>query len=612
MKHLILLLTAGALICPSGTNCAAQEDVRLDVCDVAFLWPAPNTRNDAEKLISIGELLTRDDKPIVPQATFDEILGHAENLRLRDPIGGEEVRIDLDDTQREIANWKVAGIRVDPSAPGCSSRIRIDQGFGSKAQVRIIAQPVRVTGGNARALDVTMHIVFDYVANASPPFKVDETPFRAIVDDLVAIKGQLSEQNVETTGAHLGVHPGFAAQNFNMTDILRNFLTLHLDSARLNAIAFMGLQDQNEPWLFFATLRNPADGSFAPVSVHPSLPGSPGQALSFVTRSIVFPVPGNHQFGRAGVGTHAVFPPAGLDRPAVPGDADPAIAALKVRDIPDIIANPESTHFFTADCVSCHTESSLRSSRLNGSIGQLAYKRPDGISPVDPAVLPTRRWNVRNFGWGLESFGGNLQPTVSMRTANEAAESADFINTEYLARADDGEDEAEEAEEDAANGNGDGGHLAEEDRAHPLTLIMTCRDEQAYNQLKAKIEGLLAREDNPINAALDSIGTVHFARFVFLDETHQVAVITSYDGAFDVYIHRFVDKIGNLFNLILDHVEGTEAMQGDDGKVNVQEHTEEFLEFVRKHDKRALEPFYSAYPGLSVQQIRALQRMADE
>ncbi|QDU36008.1 hypothetical protein Mal4_02910 [Maioricimonas rarisocia] len=609
MRQLLLFLTAGTLLC---TESAAQEDVKLDVCDVAFLWPAPSTRDETEELLCIGDVLTRDGKPLVPQRTFDEILGHAENLRLQDPIDSEEIHIDLDDTQRDIASWRVAGIRIDPSAPGCSSRIRNDQGFGSKAQVRIIAQPVRVTGEIARALDVTMHIVFDYVTNASRPFEVDEPRFREIVDDLVAIKSQLSHHNVETTGARLGVHPGFAAQGVDMTDILRNFLKSHLDSTRLNAIAFMGLQQQVEPWLFFATLRNPDDGSFAPVSVHPSLPGSPGQALSFVTRSIVFPIPLNHQFGSAGVGTHSVFPPAGLDRSAIPDSTDPTIAALKVRDIPDIIANPESTHFFTADCVSCHTESSLRSSRLNGSLGQLAYKRPEGISPVDPAALPTRRWNVRNFGWGLESFRGNLRPTVSMRTANEAAESADFINTEYLADAVDDDGDVEEPDEDAQNDNGNGEHLAEEDRANPLTLIMTCRDEQAYNELQAKIKALLAREDNPINAALDSIGTVHFARFVFLDATHQVAVITSYDGAFDVYIHRFVDKIGDVFNLILDHVEGTEAMQGDDGKVSVQEHTDAFLEFVRKHDLKAVEPFYSAYPGLSVQQIRALQRMANE
>ncbi len=40
--------------------------------------------------------------------------------------------------------------------------------------------------------------------------------------------------------------------------------------------------------------------------------------------------------------------------------------------------------------------------------------------------------NMRNFGWGLLCFqDGTFGPTVSQRKANEAAESAAFINDNY-------------------------------------------------------------------------------------------------------------------------------------------------------------------------------------
>lgn len=148
--------------------------------------------------------------------------------------------------------------------------------------------------------------------------------------------------------------------------------------------------------------------------------------------------------------------------------------------------------------------------------------------------------------------------------------------------------------------------------ANPLTLIMTCKSKDDYSQLQTKIKGLLARNDNPINEALDEIGTVHFARFVFLHETQQVAVITSFDGEFVPYARRFAEKIGDIFNLIIEHVEGSESMHNSDGKVRVQDHVDEFIQFVQDRDFKAEEPFYSAYPDLTVQQIRKLKRDAEQ
>jgi hypothetical protein len=129
-----------------------------------------------------------------------------------------------------------------------------------------------------------------------------------------------------------------------------------------------------------------------------------------------------------GASTAPLFPAdaaSKLDTPLFDGVPRPTH-----RDIPDIIANPQRATFFNTDCVSCHTESSRRK-ELNIQVAdnEIRFVRPAGTSGVDESLLPQDEWNVRNFGWF--PLGGTVS-TVTLRTANEAAESADYINREYL------------------------------------------------------------------------------------------------------------------------------------------------------------------------------------
>ena len=130
----------------------------------------------------------------------------------------------------------------------------------------------------------------------------------------------------------------------------------------------------------------------------------------------------------------------------------------------------------------------------------------------------------------------------------------------------------------------------------PLTLVMPVRPE-ARAALRAEVEQLqdLPRDRNPVTTALDAIGTVHFARFVFIDET-RLAVITTYDGDFAAYINEFVDHIGDVFNDLLQHM-------ADAPPLPVQQHRQEFLDYVLRNDLRCLPPFYSAYPERTVLDI---------
>ena len=133
---------------------------------------------------------------------------------------------------------------------------------------------------------------------------------------------------------------------------------------------------------------------------------------------------------------------------------------------------------------------------------------------------------------------------------------------------------------------------------HPLTLVLPIRPD-ARAALRAEVDRLqaLPPEENPVIAALEAIGTVHFARFVFLDD-ERLAVITTYDGDFERYIMDFVDHVGPVFDTLLQHVT-------DPPPLPVQQHPEEFLAYVRRHDLGCVGTFYSAYPTRPVVDIRA-------
>ena len=134
----------------------------------------------------------------------------------------------------------------------------------------------------------------------------------------------------------------------------------------------------------------------------------------------------------------------------------------------------------------------------------------------------------------------------------------------------------------------------------PLTLIMPITSPEDAAALRALFGHLQSQppEVNPVRVALGKIGTVHFARFTFLDDDSKLAVITSYDGRFDTYINEFVNEIGDVFDKILAHV-------ADAPPLPVTVHRQEFLRYVADHDVPSVD-FYSAYPDLTVLDILAL------
>lgn len=134
-----------------------------------------------------------------------------------------------------------------------------------------------------------------------------------------------------------------------------------------------------------------------------------------------------------------------------------------------------------------------------------------------------------------------------------------------------------------------------------LTAIMEIKPPQAFHAQALKL--ILSQAYQQVVDVLDRVGTVHFARFVFLENDTKLALMTSYDGAFDTYMKNYIEIAGELFNLMLAHIK-------DAPPLPVRRYRDEFIAYVEKIDLVSDSPFYSAYGDLTVQDILGMQEGA--
>ena len=449
------VIVVGAVATGGSLAVPADEKPRFDVSDVSYLWPAPNTQADVDALISADTADGATNVALWDEAAFNRMLEivTSEDAEIKHP-GGAARRIALLPAFRDRKNWKVVAFRADPSAPGGHPSI-VDK-FGSTPQLRLIVQPVTVEGGKVKVHDFTAHLVYSYFTPKEAPkpgflpaANPDEAKFRAILDDLGALKAKLKAKGIDTQGVPLGVHPGLkdSAGGVDFVSDIRALLTRHVNVKNLFAMAFMGLPDSSpEPWIFVAA-ANSGDGTFAAGKI-PAIGFKPAQMFDRKDGDpLVVPAPsptnrnpitnflGTPIDDRRGVATSTLFDPnVKLNSTAqmnVSGNPILDSDGLTNSEIADLIANPEKTHFFSNDCFSCHSESTRRAILKLPASTAVGYARPNGVSGVDPAVVPSGIWNVRNFGWAPSGNGG-ITPTVSQRTANETADCVQFINRVYF------------------------------------------------------------------------------------------------------------------------------------------------------------------------------------
>lgn len=142
----------------------------------------------------------------------------------------------------------------------------------------------------------------------------------------------------------------------------------------------------------------------------------------------------------------------------------------------------------------------------------------------------------------------------------------------------------------------DFGELAIEDQVqHGLNLFLKLKNPAQFPALGAALGARMA----DTQAALKSLHYVHFARFVPTPDYSSLIVVTEYDGDLKSYVMDFVAVLGDVFNTILEFVDGAPPLP-------VQQFPNEFWQFVQANNVQA-DP-WSAYPHMTVIDILRARR----
>lgn len=107
-----------------------------------------------------------------------------------------------------------------------------------------------------------------------------------------------------------------------------------------------------------------------------------------------------------------------------------------------------------------------------------------------------------------------------------------------------------------------------------MNLIMPLKDKSPIGRAKAA-QAIAANKDE-IYAGLDNVGTVHFARFVIVDDN--ICMFSVYDGDFTNYIRDFIATIGSVFDAVVGLVEGGDEV------IPSEQNVEKFIDWVHAHD----------------------------
>lgn len=134
-----------------------------------------------------------------------------------------------------------------------------------------------------------------------------------------------------------------------------------------------------------------------------------------------------------------------------------------------------------------------------------------------------------------------------------------------------------------------------------LTLITGVEPEllPRLGAVLAAVEAQAKRLSPP--GSLTGISTIHFVRWVILDEGRNLLMVSDYDGAWENYIDEFAEMILSG----LDAIWGGAVDAPPDGARDLPA----FKDFLRTHQVPA-RVFYSAYPGTTTLNIPANRELA--
>ena len=116
-------------------------------------------------------------------------------------------------------------------------------------------------------------------------------------------------------------------------------------------------------------------------------------------------------------------------------------------------------------------------------------------------------------------------------------------------------------------------------------------------QLESLRQVLRGVQANP-SAALEKIATIHYARWVIIDNGTRLLFTSNFDGTWDQYIDDFSELLAQGMDRIFGHCEGYPGARP----------IEPFKAYIREHQIEA-DVYYAAYPEATVRQVRKALRV---
>jgi hypothetical protein len=104
------------------------------------------------------------------------------------------------------------------------------------------------------------------------------------------------------------------------------------------------------------------------------------------------------------------------------------------------------------------------------------------------------------------------------------------------------------------------------------------------------------------STAQDAIGSIHYSRFTVLSDK-TLLFLGDFDGEFSELMGELAKHAGPVFDAIFQHVANPPLAP-------VADHSDAFIEWTIEHILSAIN-LYTAYPGVTAQQIKALASAAD-
>jgi hypothetical protein len=113
------------------------------------------------------------------------------------------------------------------------------------------------------------------------------------------------------------------------------------------------------------------------------------------------------------------------------------------------------------------------------------------------------------------------------------------------------------------------------------------------------IRGVLAAVDKvPRPNGLDRIGTIHFARWVVIDDEQKLLFTSNFDGTWEQYLRDFNVLFANYLDMIWSNCVGYP------GAANYYE----FCDWVRAHQVET-QLFFAAVPDITVKDVKYLKQL---